>query len=293
MKGDLMFQYYLIVFIDLLGQKETLRKITKIPTNDIEEQEFIELTKISVGNVLHLRESFESYFNFLNSHVPDTSLVMPELREEFIATQKTEIIFNGFSDSVIIAVPLMNSDENCTAINGVYDALVATCGIGLLYLSAGIPFRAGLDVGVGIRINEKEVYGAALEQAYYLESCLAEYPRYLVGNGLVNYLLSVENQQPNTRLGLVAKNLASLCKKMIIQDTDGRLMLDFLGENVLETYKNSIDKDSIDKDIVIASEQFVVSMYKKYSDQNNNKLSSRYYRLISYFNSRKKIWGIT
>jgi len=250
-------------------------------------------TKISVGNVLHLRESFESYFNFVNSHVPDTSLVMPELREEFIASQKTEIIFNGFSDSFIIAVPLMNSDENCTAINGVYDALVATCGIGLLYLSAGIPFRAGLDVGVGIRINEKEVYGAALERAYYLESCLAEYPRYLVGDGLVNYLLSVENQQPNTRLGLVAKSLASLCKKMIIQDTDGRFMLDFLGENVHETYKDSIDKDSIDKDIVIAAEQFAVSMYKKYSDQNNNKLSSRYYRLISYFNSRRKIWGIT
>ena len=34
MKGDLIFQNYLIVFIDLLGQKETLRKITKVPTND-------------------------------------------------------------------------------------------------------------------------------------------------------------------------------------------------------------------------------------------------------------------
>lgn len=193
-----------------------------------------------------------------------------------------------FSDSVIIAVPLMNSDENCTAINGVYSALVATCGIGLLFLSVGIPFRAGLDVGIGTRINEKEVYGLALERAYYLENCLAEYPRYLVGDELINYLFSVENQQPKTRLGLVAKNLAGFCRRMIIQDTDGRYMLDFLGDIVQETYK-----DSIDKDIVIAAEQFIISTYNKYIDQNNNKLSSRYYRLISYFNSRKKMWGIT
>jgi hypothetical protein len=288
MKGDLMFENYLVVFIDLLGQKDALRKITKIPTNDIEKQEFIEHVKNSVVKVLHLRESFEDHFDVANSYVPDTTLVAPELREEFIASQETEVIFNGFSDSVIIAVPLMNSDENYTAINGVYSALVATCGIGLLFLSVGIPFRAGLDVGIGTRINEKEVYGLALERAYYLENCLAEYPRYLVGDELINYLFSVENQQPKTRLGLVAKNLAGFCRRMIIQDTDGRYMLDFLGDIVQETYK-----DSIDKDIVIAAEQFIISTYNKYIDQNNNKLSSRYYRLISYFNSRKKMWGIT
>ena len=288
MKDDLNFQNYLIVFIDLLGQKEILKKITQIPTSEIEEQEFIELAKNSVVNVLHLRELFEEHFNHVNSCVPDTSLVVPDRREDFIAALKTEVIINGFSDSVIIAVPLMNSDENCTAINGVHAAIVATCGIGLLFLSAGIPFRAGLDVGVGTRISETEVYGSALERAYYLESCLAEYPRYLVGNELVRYLFSVEKQQPTTRFGLVAKNLAGLCRRMIIQDTDGRFMLDFLGDFVRESYK-----DSIDKDVVIEAERFLVSMYENYLDQNNYKLSSRYYRLISYFNSRKGIWGIT
>lgn len=288
MKGDLMFQNYLIVFIDLLGQKDALRKITNIPTNDIEEKEFIEHIKNTVGKVLHLRESFKEYFEAANSYVPETTLVAPELREEFIAAQKTEIIFNGYSDSVIIAVPLMNNDENCTAINGIYSALVATCGIGLLFLSVGIPFRAGLDVGIGTRINEKEVYGLALERAYYLENYLAEYPRYLVGNELINYLISVESQQPKTRLGSVAKNLAGICRNMIIQDTDGRFMLDFLGDIVQETYKGSIDRD-----IVIAAEQFITSTHQKYLHQKNYKLSSRYYRLISYFNSRKKMWGIT
>ena len=291
MEGDLMFQHYLIVFIDLLGQKQPLREITKIPENDIENQLFIELVKKSVGNVLHIRESFESYFEAAKSYIPNTSLVVPELREEFIASQKTEIFFNGFSDSVIIAVPLMNNDENCTPINGVHSALVATCVIGLIYLSAGIPFRAGLDIGVGTRINEKEIYGPALERAFYLENFLAEYPRFLVGNELFEYLLTVENQQANTSPGLYAKSLAKFCRKMIIQDTDGRLMLDFLGNYIQEICKYS--EGSIDKDIIIKAGEFIVSQYKKYFDKNNHKLSSRYYRLMLYFNSRKIEWGIT
>lgn len=270
MNDDLIFQHYLIVFIDLVGQKETLRKFTKIPTHDNEKQHFIELAKKSVGHVLHLREFFEEYFKEARSYIPNKSLVLPNLQEEFIAAQRSEIFFNGFSDSVIIAVPLMNNDENCTAINGVYAALIATCGIGLTYLSVGIPFRAGLDVGIGTRINEKEVYGAALERAYYLENCLAEYPRYVVGNELAEYLLSVEHQQPNSRLGLVAKDLAGLCRQMIIRDTDGRLMLDFLGKHIQETYENIVDES-----IVTKANQFIISEYERYLDQNNDKLVSR------------------
>lgn len=285
MKGDLLFQYYLTVFIDLVGQKENLREIAELPTNEIEKQQFIEVIKKSVGNVLHLRESFKNYFESANSYVTNTNLVLPELREEFVAAQKSEIIVNGFSDSIIISVPLMNNDENCTSINGVHAAISATCGIGLIYLAAGIPFRAGLDVGIGTRINDKEIYGASLERAYYLESCLAEYPRYLVGDELTTYLISVENQQPITRLGLVAKSLAGFCRKMIIRDTDGRYMLDFLGNSIQETYK-----DTINEDILAKAEEFAVSKYKEYLDQNNDKLSSRYYRLIYYINSRKKLW---
>ena len=39
------------------------------------------------------------------------------------------------SDSGIIAVPLMNNDDNCKAINGVYSAFTVTSGIGLMALS--------------------------------------------------------------------------------------------------------------------------------------------------------------
>lgn len=287
MNDSLLSQYYLVVFFDQLGQREVLRKITDIPTTDEEKKYFIDLMKESVGRVLNIRDSFKKHFDSLSSYVPNTNLVPPELQEEFAASQKFNLHFYGLSDAVIIAVPLMNEDENCAAVNGIYAAFIATCCIGLLSLSVKIPMRAGLDVGVATQNDDDEIYGPALERAYYLESNLAEYPRYLVGKELVNYLLVVENQKCKTRIGQVAKGMAKYCREMIIQDSDGRFMLDFLGEKIKEMSDNVVGQE-----IIISASEFVLSQVKKYTENDNAKMAARYYRLLRYFNSRKSIWGI-
>lgn len=287
MRQDLLFQYYLIVFLDVLGQRESLRKIQTLPSIENEREEFVKRVKESLGKLDLIRSIFQSYFATSNSHTPNSSLVPPEHRDEFIASQKVEYHFYSLSDAVIIAVPLMSTDENCTAMNGVHSAFIATSGLGLIALSRKIPIRAGLDVKIAARIDDKEVYGPALEKAVYLEAQLAEYPRFLAGNGLISYLTWVVNQKPRTRLGLIAKNMAELCKKMIVRDTDGRLMIDFLGPRLKEDAG-----DSINKDVVISAWDFVISQYQKYMSEGNEKLSSRYFRLMRYFQSRKSIWGI-
>jgi hypothetical protein len=271
----------------VLGQRESLRKIQILPSKENEKEEFIKLVKESLGKIDLIRGIFQSYFATSNSHTPNSRLVPPEHRDEFIASQKVEHYLYSFSDAVIMAIPLMSTDENCTAMNGVHSAFIATSGLGLMALSAKIPIRAGLDVGIATQIGDKEVYGPALEKAVYLEAQLAEYPRFLAGNELINYLMWVENQTPRTRLGLIAKNMAELCRKMIIQDTDGRFMIDFLGARLKEDAG-----DSINIDVVISAWDFVISQYQKYMTEGNEKLSSRYFRLMRYFQSRKSIWGI-
>ncbi len=289
MQDNLLFQHYLVVFFDQLGQRENLRKITGISTNETERQKFIDTTKESVGRVLNIRDSFKNYFESAIAFIPDTSLVPSEYRDDFLASLKrTTVSYYGISDAMIIAVPLMSADENCAAINGIYDAFVATCGIGLLSLSVHVPMRAGLDVGVATQIDDKEIYGPALESAFYLESKLAEYPRFLIGKELINYLFWVENQKCNTQIGAVAKETARYCRQMIIQDTDGRYMLDFLGEKIRESSENVIDSK-----LIASAFDFVTEQHKKYVEADNDKLASRYYRLLRYFQSRKTIWGIT
>ena len=54
----------------------------------------------------------------------------------------------------------------------------------------------------------------------------------MVGRELLGFLESVSNQDPKTELGAVARRVAAGCRRMIVQDTDNRHMLDFLGTEV-------------------------------------------------------------
>ncbi len=289
MRDDLLFQNYLVVFVDLLGQREVLRKITGIPTTEPEKQQFIETAKESIGKVIQIRDSFKLYYDSANEYIHDEKLVPPEHRAEFrAALKKASVSYYGISDAMVIAVPLMSTDENCAAINGIHDAFVATCGIGLLSLSVHIPMRAGLDVGVATQIDDREIYGPALESAYYLESNVAEYPRFVVGKELISYLLWVENQKCLTRVGEVAKEAAKYCRQMVIQDSDGNYMLDFLGAKFKES-----SEDVIEPNLVASAFDFVLEEYKKNFAANNHKMASRYYRLLRYFHSRKNLWRIS
>lgn len=279
-----MFQHYLIVFIDHLGQKRALRQMINLPTSEDEKQEFIGQIKQTLGKVDALRGWFKEYFDGVNSCRPNAELVRPELRKEFAASQKSEAYFYGLSDFVIIGVPLMNDDDNCTAINGVCSAFVATCCMGLLSLSAGIIIRGGLDVGIATQIKQQEIYGPAVERAYYIERQLAEYPRFVVGNELINYILSVENQQCSSLIGQSAKEIATMCRNMIIQDSDGRYMLDFLGVGVQKAVGELIDRDIVKKAF-----DFVKCQYEQFARNNDDKLASRYYRLLRYFRSKLSV----
>jgi len=289
LNDDFIFQNYLIVFLDHLGQRDRLRKIKNLPTNEKEREEFLELIRNSVGRVLNTRNYFK---NFFEAYLITTSNYSPkftsqDFNEILAASSKCNLHFYGLSDSIIIAVPLMNDDENCTAINSIHAALVATCSIGLVSLSLKNPIRAGIDIGIATQIDDKEIYGPALERAYHLESNLAEYPRLLVGNELMNYLDWVANQTTNTTTGLVAKEMVPLCRDLIISDTDGRLMLDFLGSKIKE-----MSGGNINNNIAIDAYNYVKSQFNEYREQENDKMSSRYYRLLRYFLSRKNLWKI-
>jgi hypothetical protein len=283
----LLFQHYLVAFLDILGQRSSLRSIRGIPTSETEEADFIKTLKATIGKVDGLRTLFQTFFAAAKSYTPDASLVPAQYQQEFVACQKSEAYFYGFSDSIIIAVPLGGNDENCTAINGVYSAFIAASGISLMALSANTALRGGLDVGIGTQIEDRELYGPALERAYYLESNLAEYPRLVIGRELMGYLRWVETQRPKSRSGEVAQMTAKFCREMVVQDTDGLPMLDFMGTRAKEAADNSLKPD-----LVKQAGDFVASQYKKYSDEENHKLASRYFRLRRYLKSRSELWKI-
>ena len=292
MNQELVFQKHLIVFIDILGQREALRKIPDIPVNEneAERQNFLDSIKECLGKVVDLRKNFKEYFEEAQSFRPNTELVSPGYQEKFLAALKLPKLFKyGISDSIVISYPLNIDNENSTSntLMGIWNALYATSGTGINAFSKNIAFRAGLDTGVAT-VYDKEIYGPALERAVYLENKLAEYPRFLVGDELINFLNYVKNRKAQTPAGKIANEMAKVCNEMIIRDTDGRLMIDFLGQKVKD-----FSKDTFDKETLVKAQDFVFSQYQKFTSEGNEKLASRYFRLLNYFQSRKDIWGLS
>jgi hypothetical protein len=150
-----------------------------------------------------------------------------------------------------------------------------------------IPARAGIDVGVGVQIDDQEIYGPALERAVRIEGQLAEYPRLVVGRELIAYVNWVENQKCHTRLGEIAVHMAKQCRKLMVQDNDGRIMLDYLGQEIKEVFENKIPKE-----IVLGAWKYVNDQHIKYIEQKNERLAPRYLRMSRYFKSRLHLWDI-
>jgi len=291
-EDDLCVKYYLVAFLDVLGQKQYLREMKHLPTTDEEKQYFIKNIKKTYSVVTSLREGFKNYFENVKPRITKSNLIPAALREKYLDLQQHHANFFAFSDSIIVSVPLDMSDEFCASMNGIFHALMASASINLAALASRVPLRGGLNVGTAIEVfNEdlvgREIYGQGLESAHYLESSVADYPRIVIGNDLMGFVARVRSQQSQTACGQLAHSIAELCWKMLVRDTDGHYMLDFLGEVVKETSGHATDKND-----VAEAREFINNQYQSYLKDENYKQTSRYYRLVRYFNYRAELWGL-
>ncbi|MCB2193408.1 MAG: hypothetical protein KQI62_17675 [Deltaproteobacteria bacterium] len=291
-EDEINARYYLIAFLDVLGQKGHLRAMKHLPNTDEEKQTFINNLKKTYSVVTSLREGFKNYFDGVRPRIAKSNLIPPHMQEKYLALQQHHASFFAFSDSIIVSVPLDLSDEFCASTIGVFHTLMASSSVNLAALTSGVPLRGGVTVGTAIEVFQdklvgREIYGQGLENAHYLESSVADYPRIVVGKDLINFVAQVRNQTCLTTQGQLAKSIAELCWKMLIRDIDGNYMLDFLGSTVKE-----MDNETIGKNNLIAVREFIDIQYQPFLKKGDYKLTSRYYRLARYFNYRAELWGL-
>lgn len=63
--GSVTIGHVALAFIDLLSQKDVLRKINKLPESEEEENEFIGLWELSVGTIMSFRVAFDTFYKSL------------------------------------------------------------------------------------------------------------------------------------------------------------------------------------------------------------------------------------
>lgn len=224
------YGYYCLAFLDILGQRRKLRQFPRLPKQDEETRE---LLKETAGYVLRLRQHLADTFEAFGKPTPLLT-DLPDDAQARILAARNSVQYRGFSDSFIMAISFRGDAEQFGPVIGVFGCLVACCMLHLLALSYKRPIRGGIDVGPGLDLTDDEVYSPVLERAHFLESQVADYPRLLVGEELLNYLNELEKQSTAaTPLGRLAPKFASDCKALITVDSDGLRCLIFLGRRCL------------------------------------------------------------
>lgn len=278
--------YYLVAFIDVLGQHHLLRQMRGLPekTDQKEMAEFIALLKNTAGTVIGMRDVFHSYFEGSSRFKFNLSIFTPEQQKLLIQFKSNPLKSHMFSDSVVLFLSLRD-EINKTPVAGVHSALSSAATTFLCMLAAGHSIRGGIDIGVGIELSDDEVYGAALSRAYHLENRVAQYPRIVLGDELMTYIYQKQSMSGDDFFTKANKVMADLCARLIAIDTDGLPFLDYLGQG----FKQDIAKDSI-PDIVKKAYDFVNQESARCQDVRDSKLAFRYTLLRNYFEARKHLW---
>lgn len=283
----LELSYFLVAFVDLLGQREHLRRLTGLPNSADRDDPIITAFRQSWGVVDGLRGCFLDYFAAAGEETSFSKNLAPALRYRLRELMRSEVIHYSFSDSVIIAVPLKAPDYDPTPLNGVQLTLQAAAACMIASLSAEHPVRGGIDVGVCARVSEHEVYGSALERAHDLESEKAGHPRILIGDELTHYLVQNTQQPRDAPESHARASVAEASRRMIFTDADGRCALDYLGEEARKVFLTSSLPAAVDR-----AYAFVVAEEARWKAAGNARLAERYAKVHAYFDSRVHLWAV-
>jgi hypothetical protein len=281
-----MFHYgfHCIAFLDILGQRRKLLQLAPIPRRD---EETTRLLRETAGNVIRLRRRLAACFEGYGTPTLYLDKLPPDASKRILNARQS-LKSRNVGDSIIMDVSFLGDEDRCASMIGVYGCIASCCILHQVGLSAKSPIRGGIDVGLGLDIGEPgdpEVYGPVLGNAYNLESKLADYPRILVSNGLIAYLEQTAQLSQTTPLGRLASWLAADCKRFITSDTDGKPMLDFLGEK-MATLSTTEER----KQQFAQINECIAEQRQTAQSENDAKLLNRYDRLAAYVGKRSALW---
>lgn len=271
--------YYAILYMDVLNQREKLSRITEIPTKDDDRDNFVTLLKDTYGVIDGFAQLFESYFNYASSRRPSPSL--PKLhRQHYLRITDSRIGKTLFSDSMLYYVSL-NEEHGALPIIRILDLMYAASATFIGTLALGHPSRGGLDVGIAADFPRVGIYGPGLYKVYQLESEVAQYPRIVIGTELQDYLRVSSQDYENNPDSTFRRSFAETCLSLVHTDSDGISILDCAGKAIREKAPQL-------REAVVQALDYVQSEWERFKKENNNKLESRYFSLMTYLADRQK-----
>ena len=161
-------------------------------------------------------------------------------QELYDQMRETKLKHQRWSDGLVYFVSLQQENVKCP-INGIFHIFGTVGSLCFVGLCRKHPIRGSVDISWGVELHPGELYGAAVANAYELESEIAQYPRIVIGERVVEYLESSSQNPHSNPFSEFNRSLAEICLGMIAIDFDGNYILDYLGKN----FKEKLQKRNI------------------------------------------------
>lgn len=263
---------YAVAFIDLLGQRAAMPE-RHLPPN---EDEAVAIVKKSVGRIISTQKLFEDFYNsYASTETIYSKLPLP-IKSAVPDMAPAQLKWQYFSDGLVVYVPL-GSGVVASPVSSIFALLLASGMLCLIGLAAGSPIRAGIDAAWAVEYRPNELYGSALAHAYKLESEVAQWPRVVVGEGLVGYLQHYATDGDNSLSSRLRREMGSLCLKLLAVDVDGNHIVDYLGSVYSKVTKGELERPTIDR-----AQRYVEQQIAHWRQVNDIRLVERYEIVRSY-----------
>jgi hypothetical protein len=269
-------EQYLVCFLDLLGQRDKIKEFSNL----IHAKDFVKIKEVA-DDVINGPLQFQNLFA---EGIKDFSEFDPALLSEITGNDdevvawlpENKVKHNRFSDSLFSHVCLPPEKEAAHVIF-IAQVLWSAARTFIKGLALRQPLRGAISYGWGTEINES-FYGGALVESYDLESKVAQWPRIVVGDKVINHLSSIRDDSEATDK---CKHFVKLCFGLIKRDAvDNVWILHYLSPAVLGAIKaadNVVElRDAFD---------FVNDEHQRMIMKSDTKLAVRYKLLVDYFTS--------
>ena len=225
---------YAICYFDLMGQRDGLLRRVRT-TNDLTNvQEEIELVSDAIRNfnlrIAAAKQTIESEPEKLLQAVgmsqDEINSNMPDIKGLSLGIQQ-------FSDTTIFYV---NADSRVGL--GVFVSWCLALSVNYLALvSRGILIRGGIAIGKGWEISPNCLYGPVLEDAYYLEGKIADFPRIVTTYDVYRKLSEADQFDAQYYKQSPPLSFNLKCTELFSMDFDGAYILDYLSLSAMRGYK--------------------------------------------------------
>ncbi|TXI26620.1 MAG: hypothetical protein E6Q60_12110 [Nitrosomonas oligotropha] len=273
--------HYAAAFIDLLGQREKFQGMNLLPIAETEEEKekVFKIIKETIGPIDKLQRRATEMMESSNPN-PDSKLraMLPSSDQtKWDEMIRATITTQRWSDGLFLFTSLAEDLVKCP-LNAIFRMFGLTGVLCFMGLATKQPLRGAIEVAWGVELQPGELYGPVVARAYELESEVAAYPRIVIGPYLVNYLELQSKNASEEHHDMVNQQLASLCLKMLLRDTDGHWLLHYLGADFRIAVTGSIHGQ-----LYSSAKSFVNSQLSEHQRKQNTKLAFRYAHLQQYF----------